>query len=347
MERRHDIDWIRVIAIFLLVIYHTAIGFQPWGGFVGFITNMEAWQALWTPMTMLNIWRIPLLFYVSGMGLFLAIQNRNWKQLFRERFLRIGLPLIFGSLFIVPLHWYLLQRYYERDIAYTPNMGHLWFLGNILLYVVILSPIFFLFKNKETNLGIIFIKKTIAKPYFLLFILALFEVEIVLIKPAIFEMYAYTLHGLFLGLLAFFTGFLFLVGGKPFWEMLLKWQWVFLLIATILFIWRYSQMPAVAPPYLLSIESNCWIFSVIAFAYKFLNKNSKPLSYLKEAAYPVYILHMVFLYAGSMLVFPLKIGVAIKFISLVAFTLGGSLAFFELIVRRFGVLRVLFGLKVN
>ena len=77
MTRRHDIDWIRVITIGLLLIYHTAIGFQPWGFFIGFITNNKFLQSLWTPMTMLNVWRIPILFYVSGMGLFLAVQNRN------------------------------------------------------------------------------------------------------------------------------------------------------------------------------------------------------------------------------------------------------------------------------
>ena len=34
--RRHDIDWLRVITIALLLIYHIAIIFQPWAMFVGF-----------------------------------------------------------------------------------------------------------------------------------------------------------------------------------------------------------------------------------------------------------------------------------------------------------------------
>ena len=36
-ERRHDIDWLRVIAIGVLLIYHIAIVFQPWEMFIGFI----------------------------------------------------------------------------------------------------------------------------------------------------------------------------------------------------------------------------------------------------------------------------------------------------------------------
>jgi len=62
-DRRHDIDWLRVIAIGLLLIYHIAIIFQPWGLFIGFIQSEESVKTLWTPMTMLNVWRIPLLFY--------------------------------------------------------------------------------------------------------------------------------------------------------------------------------------------------------------------------------------------------------------------------------------------
>lgn len=345
--RRYDIDWIRVIAIALLLIYHTAIGFQPWGGFIGFITNTESWESLWIPMTMLNVWRIPILFYVSGMGVYFAIQNRNWKQLFKERFLRIGLPLVVGSLLIVPLHWYLLQYYYHRDIAYLPNMGHLWFLGNILLYVVVLSPFLFFLKNKSDLKAVVFIKKTFSTPFSLVIVIFVFVAEVLIIKPAIFEMYAFTLHGLLLGMLAFLSGFLFMLGKEPFWQMLLKWRWVFILTSIALFSYRIINMPEPAPSYLLAIESNCWIFSILAFAYEFLNINNKLLAYLKEAAYPVYMIHMVFLYVGSTLFFPLEISVGFKYLLVLSFTFSGSIAFYEIVIRRASLIRPFFGLKKN
>lgn len=79
--RRYDIDWLRVIAIGLLLIYHIAIIFQPWAMMLGFIRSEELMEDLWKPMTMLNVWRIPFLFYVSGMGVYFAIGKRNWQQL--------------------------------------------------------------------------------------------------------------------------------------------------------------------------------------------------------------------------------------------------------------------------
>ena len=57
--------------------------------FIGFIRSEDALEGLWKPMTMLNVWRIPLLFFVSGMGLYFAMKKRNWKQLFIERSKRI------------------------------------------------------------------------------------------------------------------------------------------------------------------------------------------------------------------------------------------------------------------
>ena len=61
---------------------------------------------------------------------------------------------------------------------------------------------------------------------------------------------------------------------------------------------RYVTFAPEAPGYLMAIESNCWIFGVFGFGYKYLNKPSKILSYLSQAAYPVYIIHMFVLYAG-------------------------------------------------
>src|SRR5688572_16004478 len=116
--RRYDIDWLRVIAIGLLLIYHIAIGFQPWGIMIGFITNKESWPTLWLPMTMLNVWRIPFLFFVSGMGVYFAMQQRSWKELVQERFIRILIPYIFGAVVIFPLSMLLLQHYYNWEISY-------------------------------------------------------------------------------------------------------------------------------------------------------------------------------------------------------------------------------------
>ena len=343
--RRYDIDWLRVLAIGLLLIYHIAIIFQPWGVFIGFIQSKKSLESLWIPMAMLNVWRIPLLFYVSGMGVCFAMRKRNRKQLLLERTKRIFLPLLFGILFIVPIHFFLWQKYYNQDIIYSPNPGHLWFLANIFIYVILLSPLFF-YLNRNGNGKINrWLKNLFRNPFGLLLIVLCFILEAVLVKPEIYEMYAMTLHGFLLGMLAFIFGFCFVLSGNTFWQTMLKWRWPLLLIAAILFLVRLITFQLKAPNYLMAIESNMWIFAVFGFAYKYLNRPSKTLSYLSQGAYPIYIIHMIFLYLGSYLILPLGIPTILKFILIMAFTSIGCFTMYDLIIKRASFLRPLFGLK--
>ena len=99
------------------------------------------------------------------------------------------------------------------------------------------------------------------------------------------------------------------------------------------------------PNYLIVIESNIWIFTILAFAHRYLNRPSKALNYLSEAAYPVYIIHMIFLYATSLFLFPLNMAIPLKFVLAVAITSIGCIGFYEFVIRRVSFSRPLFGLK--
>lgn len=345
-ERRYDIDWLRVIAIGLLLIYHIAIGFQPWGVFIGFIQNTESLQWIWTPMAMLNIWRIPLLFFVSGMGVYFAIQRRDIKALLLERTKRILVPFLFGMAAIVPLHVLLWKNYYHQDAEYVFNPMHLWFLGNIFVYVLIFTPLFFYLKNNPENKFYKVLSKVMGTPIGLLLLLIPFIAEAELVNPESFEYYAMNAHGFWLGMIAFLTGFLCVYSGKPFWNNVTKWRWALLVIAATLYILRLLEGEFNAPYYLKAIESNLWIFTVFGFGHKYLNKPSNILSYLSQAAYPVYILHMVFLYLTSWLLFPLPIPAFAKFVLVIVITFIGCFVTYE-VIRRVNGLRPLFGLRLK
>jgi glucan biosynthesis protein C len=347
ITRRYDIDWLRVIAIGLLLIYHAAVGFQSWGIMIGFIANDKPWPELWVPMTMLNVWRIPFLFFVSGMGMYFAMQHRTWKQLMSERALRIFLPFIFGSFVIVPLGGLIWRYYYNFDFYFGFNRGHLWFLGNIFAYVVILSPLFYYLKRNEDGKVVQFIKRLFSTPLGLLPVIIAGVIEVMIVKPVPFELYAMTWHGFFLGLIAFFFGFCFVLAGRAFWEMLLKWRWLFLIAAIGLFTLRLPMFHFRTEGFQLILESNLWIFSVFAFGHKYLNKPGKTLNYLSEAAYPVYILHMIFQNAASWLIFKGDMPSGVEFALVLILTLIGCFALYEFVIKRVTILRPLFGLKMK
>lgn len=344
IERRYDIDWLRVITIALLLIYHIAILFQPWAMFIAFIRSDETSTAIWQPMTMLNVWRIPILFYVSGMGVYFALRKRNNIELIKERAKRILLPFLFGIVAITPLHMFVFQDYYNLGLSYYPHMGHLWFLGNIFVYVIIGLPVFYGLKKGVFSKLISFSRRLFSNPLGLLSVNVFFVAEALIFQPKPFSMYAQTWHGFAIGFLAFFFGFLFVKTGKIFWETVKQWKWFFLGLAAILYTVRYVIFAAEGPLYLTSIESNCWIFSIFGFFYQYLNKPSKSLSYLSKAAYPVYIIHMIVLYLAAKLVLPFQLPALIAFILITIITFIGCYLLYEFLIRRIPFLRPLFGL---
>lgn len=336
--RRYDIDWIRVIAIGLLIIYHAAVAFQSWGVMIGFITTKEPWPALWTPMAILNVWRIPLLFFVSGMGVYFAMQSRPWLQLVTERTKRIFIPYLFGMFVIVPIQVSLWRYYANMQFRYTWDPSHLWFLGNIMSYVIIFFTLFYAIAKKGD-----LIRKIFSTPFGLLIVIAFLMAEKLIIKPYPYEMYAMTLHGFALGLVAFFFGWVFAFTGTPFWEMIKKWRWILFVVAAIFCFVRLNYFVNDFIP----VESVCWICLILALGYKYLNKESAALKYLSEAAYPVYIIHMIFQYLGSILIFDTGLPIPLQFVMLVLFTLGGCLLAYEFLIRRTNITRFLFGLKTK
>jgi hypothetical protein len=272
------------------------------------------------------------------------LQNRSIKQLFAERAKRILLPYVFGIFCIVPVQMYIWMYYYNIGISYMPNPAHLWFLGNIFVYVILFSPLFYYLKRNTEGKLASKIKKTFSRPLCFLLVIFAFIAEAWLVKPVPYELYAMTWHGFWLGLIAFLFGFLFVFGGHSFWKIVLKWRWIFLVIAVTLYIYRaFFGFKTINGQ--IVIESCCWIFSVLAFGHKHLNFSNKALTYLKDAAYPVYIVHMMFLYLSSALIFPLSIVTPLRFIIVLIFTFTSSMAFYEFIIRRFKFSRVLFGLK--
>jgi hypothetical protein len=173
--------------------------FQSWGYYIGFIQSVKTSEAIWIPMALLNVWRIPLLFFVSGMGVCFALRRRDWKQLLLDRARRILLPLIVGSFLIVPIHVFIFQKYYEQEIVYSPSVGHLWFLLNICIYITQIIGFAFLDKNYGYKFFNLF-RGLLKRPYFIYVFIIPFILEAELINPEYFSLYVGTGHGFLIGM---------------------------------------------------------------------------------------------------------------------------------------------------
>src|SRR5688572_28753269 len=98
-ERRNDLDWLRFIAIVILLFFHTGMVFNQWGFH---IKNTEIDKTFGFWMVWLHFWRMPLLLFISGAGTYMAMGKRTPGQFAGERFKRLFIPLVFGMFVVVP-----------------------------------------------------------------------------------------------------------------------------------------------------------------------------------------------------------------------------------------------------
>lgn len=64
-ERRVDLDWVRIAAFCLLILYHVGMFYVPWNWHIKSAHPVAALEPL---MLALNPWRLALLFLVSGVA---------------------------------------------------------------------------------------------------------------------------------------------------------------------------------------------------------------------------------------------------------------------------------------
>ena len=297
-------------------------------------------------MGMINIWRIPILFMVSGMGVHFSMERRNWKQLLKDRAIRIVIPYIFGLFFICPISAYIALNYFGEEAQYIPNPGHLWFLANIFFYVFLLLPFLAYLKNNPENFIFRFLRKIFRLPFGIYFMALPLMVEAWLVNPENYSGYAQTDHGGWLGMVCFLMGFILVSLKDVFWLAVERIQRSAFLVALFLYLMRLVLFQFEGEPVVLTaFESMSWMLAIFGYGSLYLNKPSKKLVYFSEAVYPVYIVHMPLQYFFSYYIFPLPLPATIKVVFLLVLTFGGSLVLYEFALKRIKWVRPLFGLK--
>ena len=361
--RRHDIDWIRVLAFDVLILYHIGMFFNTWDSQ---IKNNITLNWLAYPMLFSSLWRLPLLFVVSGMGTRFALSYRTGGQYIKERFIRLLIPLLVGILVIVPPQVYA-ERLADGDFlgsfwAFYPHFfepvypegnlswHHLWFLPYLLLMSVLATPLF-LKLRRDNNVLSQRLRQCLTKsPYYLyLFTIPLLVVEFTMepvfpvTRALIGDWYALVYY-----FLLFVSGFVLITIGQAFWKAIDKIKSIALLAGLVsfqIFWWLGTTLDS---HFLIPVFKimTMWsiILAVFGFGARHLNKASRILVYRNEAVYPFYIIHYTIIVLMGYWLMNNSMPIFLKFLIMFAGTYAGSWMFFE-IVKRVWFLRPLFGLK--
>jgi len=88
-----------------------------------------------------------------------------------------------------------------------------------------------------------------------------------------------------------------------------------------------------------------WMIFVLSLGAKHLNFKTKVLAYGNEAVLPFYILHQTIILCVGWFVIPWNIGVLPKFLIIAVPSFAMIMLVYELLVRRFNLVRFLFGMR--
>lgn len=383
-QRRYDIDWVRNLALLLLILYH--VGMYYVADWFWHIKSDEQSVLLQNFMVFSNLWRMCLLFFVSGMTLALIEGKFRSGQLFALRAKRLFIPLVFGMFFIIPIQvyyefidrglitggqlesnfWFFLLKYINVATDFLPEKqtviglvtwNHLWYLAYLFVYTLVflaIRPLLLLIVNS----------KYFAKPSLIGFMLianVYMLLAWVFIRPEFPTTYALTddwwSHAKYF---AFMIIGYFFASRVDIWSSVIQHRRVFVVLGSLCYLFiaidRNGGFPFMADAFknnlwvqfcygaVVLCDVWCWILACIGYAGRYLNQNSKWLKYANQAVLPWYILHQSLTILFAANLTQFSLPAGLESIILIALTVLSCYLMFELI-RRSSVLRFLFGLK--
>ncbi|WP_166354267.1 acyltransferase family protein [Phytoactinopolyspora limicola] len=160
--RRPELDAIRALVVLGLFVFHSALVFATDDDF--YVKNDETTDAILILGGFAVIWAMPMLFLIGGLGSWHSLRRRGPAGLATERLRRLGVPLLFATVALLPLPQWYRQRadptYEESYLEFWPRFfnvrfapenfpfvlrgsyfesGHLWFVVLLLVFSLLVA----------------------------------------------------------------------------------------------------------------------------------------------------------------------------------------------------------------
>jgi glucans biosynthesis protein C len=375
--RLYFLDWVRIIAFFLLIVYHVGMYYVSWGWH---IKSPNAGPGPEPFMLMSGPWRLSLLFLISGVASSFMLTRDSVLRFLRQRTVRLLVPLVFGMLVVVPP-----QSYFEvvEKVAYTgsygefmakyisgyhgfcdhdgclalPTWNHLWFVAYLWVYTLVLAALIAMLGDRFDVMA-----RRLSALLTGWKVVVLPGIVLITIRVLMVTRFPQThaLVGDWFNHANYFAVFALgaLMARVPaFWARLDAVRWPCLGIAFAGWAvhvvgWAMpdgsntdEQLGLLRPVFSADIALFAWcaICAACGFAHRHLQRDGAARRYLTEAVFPVYIAHQTLIVVLAHSLKPLKMAPGHEAVLLIVMTTTASFAVVE-VVRRVPLLRPLFGL---
>ncbi len=364
-SRRADLDWLRIGALGLLILYHVGLAYTPWDWH---LNSKHRFGFMEEVILLTSPWRLTLLFLVSGAALRLMSRKYEAKAVLKQRFARLAPPLIFGTLFLVPpqgwaetvakdgyrgsvIDWWI-SEFSLKGMADGIPINHLWFVLYIGAYSLVAVALL-------TRPGwIARAEDWLARTLTGWKLLVLPILYLAVVRQLLFPWFGlnnqiqhdWYNHASSLGVFLF--GFL-IVAQASVWAQLERQRLVALPIALVAVALLMATHALGGGAWLFGSVQNSlfavtqWatVCAALGFASRHLRGADTALKrYLNDAIFPVYMAHQTILVMALFVLAPIGMPALVEVPLFIVITFAGSLAVYE-VVRRIDLIRPLWGLK--
>jgi glucan biosynthesis protein C len=375
--RRYDVDALRVLAFSMLILYHIAMFYvTDWGWHI-----KSAYQYDWVkyPMLLVNHWRMPLLFLVSGIASSFLLSKFSITSFIKSRSMHLLIPFITGVILIVPPQAYIqamangsifanygemsyldfILRYFSfqewpigafdgSEYGFTWN--HLWFIPYLFAYTLLLVPVAMLLRVStiEARFENVSAASLVLVPVLIQIAWQLtLNDEKEISHAFVDDWYAHAMYSTF-----FVLGYL--ISDKvSIWRKIIMLRWPSLLGAlfcycTLTLLWfllNLGEWQDHLEGVLATFNQWLWLLAALGWSAKLLNHPRKWLTYANNCIYPWYILHQTLTITAAYFLAKFSLGGPIEFALVLAATVVGCWAITEYVVRHQKLLKFLFGMK--
>ena len=360
--RRYDIDWLRILAVLLLVPFHGALVFVQNPSSVVYLKDTLDSFYLDRMDGFIDQFHMPILFIIAGMSTYFALGKRSAGQYLRERVLRLVIPLLFGITVLVPPMTYLTQvakgnpptfwQHYANFFTIGPDLtgrsgtftpAHLWFILYLIVFSLVALGLFLLLRRSGSQGFVKSLAWFFEKPLTLLLLVILLALGKAIdildnLNPIYFFLY-------------FVFGYLLMTDAC--YQKAIDRDWPVMLVLGVIFevmrqTWHPNftewSLPWILHEMAMHLNRWVWVLAILGIGHRLLNRRGKALSYLTEAAYPIYIIHFLVLTIVSYFIVKIQAAIAVKYLLIVCLTFAVIFLVYEG-VRRLPPLRFLLGMK--
>jgi peptidoglycan/LPS O-acetylase OafA/YrhL len=363
-SRRYDLDWLRVLAVLLLIPFHSALIFVLNPQSIMYIKDTVNSPFLDRAAGFVHLWHMPLLLFIAGASSWFSLQKRSAGTYIKERVQRLLIPFLFGVIVLLPpmtyihlivkpdapTYWQHFQSFFTlntKDLSglsggITP--AHLWFILYLFIFSCLAAPLFVAIRNqirKQTNPKSHWFDHPVFIYLWFIPLALLAALNILDDKNPLYYF------------LVFFLGFLFMSNKS--WDLYVrKYTWLSIILAAVVTILIYtfpdSHYPDWSPVWILSgtlyhAARWIWVLVILSLGARFLNKGNEFLSYANQAAFPFYILHLPINTIVGWLIIKLTTSIVTKYIVIVLLSTLITWLIYEFIVKKVKLFSILLGIK--